>query len=100
MKSISDSTIELLRLLKIPFETLGTDEGCCGSILLRTGQPGDARRLAMENIALIKSKGYPEVVTSCAGCFKTMSSEYSLFVRDIPFKIYHISQLLVERQMI
>jgi heterodisulfide reductase subunit D len=97
MKNISDSTMELLRLLNIPFETLGPDEGCCGSILLRTGQPEDARRLAIENIALIKSKGYQEVVTSCPGCFKTMSSEYSLFFRDIPFKAYHISQLLVER---
>ncbi|MDD1775829.1 MAG: hypothetical protein LUP94_00575 [Candidatus Methanomethylicus sp.] len=98
VKSISDSTMKLLRLLQIPFDTLGEEEGCCGSILLRTGQIDDAKRLAIKNLAIIKSRGYDTVVMSCPGCFKTISTEYAQFVGNLPFRVYHISQFLLEKQ--
>ena len=97
LKNISNSTMKLLRLLKVPFDTLGFDEGCCGSILLRIGQPEDAKSLAKINIETIKSRGYHEVVTSCPGCLRTMSSEYPKMVGTTPFKVRHISQFLIEK---
>jgi len=94
-KNIADSTEELLRRLRIDYETLD-DEGCCGSVLLRTGQVEDARTVAKRTADQIKSKGYREVVTSCPGCFRTMSNEYHVLVGDMPFRIRHISQFLYD----
>jgi Fe-S oxidoreductase len=95
MKGISDSTMELLRLLNVPFDTLGPDEGCCGSILIRTGQFEDAEAQAKRNIEIINARGYREVVTSCPGCFRTMSSEYTKLAQRLP-RVRHISQFLME----
>lgn len=94
-KNISDATEELLRQLGIDYETL-EDEGCCGSVLLRTGQVDDARIVANMTVGQIKSKGFTEVVTSCPGCFRTMSSEYQELLGEVPFKVRHISQLLFD----
>jgi Fe-S oxidoreductase len=96
-KSISDCTQELLDLLKIDYDTLGDDEGCCGSVLLRTGQVDDARRVAAATSEKIKSGGYTEIVTSCPGCYKTMSHEYpQMLVGGMTFRVRHISQFLFE----
>jgi heterodisulfide reductase subunit D len=94
-KHIADSTEELLRRLGIDYETL-EDEGCCGSVLLRTGQVDDAYTVAKMTADQIRSRGFTEVVTSCPGCFRTMSSEYHELVGDVPFKVRHISQFLFD----
>ena len=78
-KHISDATEELLRRLGIDYETLD-DEGCCGSVLLRTGQVDDAHTVARMTADQIRSGGFTEVVTSCPGCFRTMSSSWSAFL--------------------
>jgi heterodisulfide reductase subunit D len=95
---IADATEDLLRRLEIDYETLGDDEGCCGSILLRTGQVEDAKIVAGRTVDMIVSKGYTDVVTSCPGCFKTMSEEYKKAFGSVPFRVRHISQLLYENR--
>ena len=96
VKSIADATEYLLDLLKVDYDTLN-NEGCCGSVLLRTGQTDAARATANLTAEKIISKGYTEVVTSCPGCYRTMSSEYpQLVVGGIPFRVRHISQFLFE----
>ncbi len=98
MTGIADSTEALMRLMKVDYETLGSDEGCCGSVLLRTGHDEAARCTAILNAKKISGRGYSEVVTSCPGCFKTMSSEYPRLLGDAPFKVRHISLFLYERR--
>ncbi|MBC7126999.1 MAG: hypothetical protein H5T32_02115 [Candidatus Methanosuratus sp.] len=100
-KEIADSTEELLRRMGVAFGTLGAKEGCCGSVLLRTGETEAARRVASEAVGRIASGGYSEVVTACPGCFRTMASEYPALVgggSNLPFRVRHISQFLVERK--
>jgi Fe-S oxidoreductase len=94
-KHISDATEELLHRLGIDYETLD-DERCCGSVLLRTGQVDDAHTVARMTADQIKSGGFTDVVTSCPGCFRTMSSEYHELLGEVPFKVRHISQLLFD----
>ncbi len=94
-KSIADATAELLRRLGIPFEEL-EDEGCCGSVLLRTGFTADAGKVVRETAGRISSKNISEVVTGCPGCYRTMSSEYPLALGSAPFRVRHISQILYD----
>jgi len=98
MKSIADSTEALLGLLGVDYDTLGGEEGCCGSVLLRTGQYDAARSIAILNADRISSLGYSEIVTSCPGCFKTMSSEYPAIIGRVPFRVMHVSQFLYGRR--
>ncbi|MCQ5377072.1 MAG: heterodisulfide reductase-related iron-sulfur binding cluster [Candidatus Methanomethylicia archaeon] len=97
VKGIADSTMELLDLMGIRYDTLGGDEGCCGSILLRTGYPEEAKKLVRLNISQIGDAGYTKMVTSCPGCYRTFASEYpKMIAADLPFNVQHISQLLSE----
>lgn len=98
MTGIADSTEALLKLMNVNYDTLGAGEGCCGSVLLRTGHDEAARSTAALNAEKIAGRGYTEVVTSCPGCFKTMSSEYPRLLGSAPFKVRHISMFLHERR--
>lgn len=52
------------------------DERCCGSPLLRLGEMPSK---AMEaNVKQIKEIGAKTIVTSCAGCYKTLRNDYAL----------------------
>ncbi|MEJ5292699.1 MAG: (Fe-S)-binding protein [Candidatus Methanosuratincola sp.] len=97
-RSISDSTMELFRRMGVEFETLGEKEGCCGSVLLRTGHVGAAKKVAEATVGRISSRGFREVVTACPGCFRTMTSEYPVLLGGVPFRVRHISQFLVEKR--
>lgn len=97
VKSIADSTEMLLSKMGVDFETLGEGEGCCGSVLKRTGQADDALAVAKETVKRVGSRGFKEVVTSCPGCYRTMAKEYEEFFGETPFKVEHISQFLRKR---
>jgi Fe-S oxidoreductase len=93
-KSIIEAVEKILSYLNINYITL-EDEGCCGSILYRTGQIKDAIKISEKNIEKLKSLGVREIITSCPGCFRTISKDYSNYY-DIPFKVYHFSQFLLK----
>ncbi|MEM3039665.1 MAG: heterodisulfide reductase-related iron-sulfur binding cluster [Candidatus Methanomethylicaceae archaeon] len=95
-RSIADSIERLLNLLNVDYTTLGEDEGCCGSVLYRTGQTADALLVSKRTLERLSSLGVKEVVTGCPGCFRTMSLDYANFFRNVPFKVRHISQFLFD----
>ncbi|MGQ9759279.1 MAG: (Fe-S)-binding protein [Candidatus Methanomethylicaceae archaeon] len=95
-KSIADSIERILSLMKVEYITLGDDEGCCGSILYRTGQIADAVHVSNITVAKIRSLGVSEVVTGCPGCFRAMSQDYKNTLREVPFRVRHISQVLFD----
>jgi Fe-S oxidoreductase len=74
--SIVKSTIELLKKAGVDFKMLGDKEWCCGSVLLRTGNKELAREVAEHNIKEFKNSGIDTIVTSCAGCYKTLKLDY------------------------
>ncbi|MEM1573331.1 MAG: heterodisulfide reductase-related iron-sulfur binding cluster [Candidatus Methanomethylicaceae archaeon] len=90
-KKIANSIEELLLKMKINYLKLN-DEGCCGSILYRTGQIEDAIKVSRKTMNKIYSINVEEVITGCPGCFRTMSKDYENF----NVKIYHISQFLLK----
>lgn len=90
-KKIAKAVEELLLRMKVDYLKLD-DEGCCGSILYRTGQIEEAVRISKSTMSKIHSTGAEEVITSCPGCFRTMSKDYENF----NVKVYHISQFLLK----
>ncbi|TFG31169.1 (Fe-S)-binding protein [Candidatus Thorarchaeota archaeon] len=92
--AIRDATISVLKKAGVDFTVV--DEYCCSSPLIRTGQLEQVRALAEHNQAMIKAAGAAKVLTSCAGCFRTLSKDYEKLgvLQDI--EVVHISQFIDE----
>ena len=75
VKQVAINTINILETLNIDYGVLGKDEKCCGSVLLRMGDP-EYKRLFSENIDQFNSLGIDTLISSCSGCFKTIMQDY------------------------
>lgn len=100
--NLAVSTARVLNKLGVEFCTLGEEEACCGSVLVRTGQYHKeefiAKRLAQSNVEKIKEKGAKIVLYACAGCFRASLIDWPRLLGDeTPFKVMHVSQFLAEK---
>lgn len=96
--NIRDMALDTARVLgkaNIDFGTLENDEGCCGSTLLRTGLLESARKLAQKNIEMFEKASPSVIVTSCAGCYKTIRQDYPK-VGKVNARVVHITQFVNE----
>jgi Fe-S oxidoreductase len=66
------ASAKLLQKAGIEFSTMGQDEPCCGSTLLRVGQTQAFNELSEENVKKFKSLGVKKIVTACPGCYTTL----------------------------
>lgn len=81
---IADATEKLLKLADVDYHILD-DEKCCGSVLLRTGFEKEAKKQIAKNTEVF---GDETILTSCAGCYKTLLQDYE------GLDVIHISELL------
>jgi heterodisulfide reductase subunit D len=76
-KAVALATVKLLKNLKVDF-TVAEDEWCCASPLLRTGQYDLASEFVQHNKELPDKYGASAFITTCAGCYRTMSRDYQM----------------------
>jgi heterodisulfide reductase subunit D len=88
IRQVAVNTVRLLQSCGVDFGILGTREKCCGSVLLRVGDP-EYLRLARENIEMFNGLGIRTLVTSCAGCYKTISQDYPK-AGQMNFEVLHM----------
>jgi len=74
-QNVAIATTEILNALNVNFKILD-DEGCCGSPVYMTGQTEKAKKLAERNINYFKEAGIEKIITSCAGCYRTLKVTY------------------------
>ena len=74
-QNVAIATAEILNALNVDFKIL-TDEECCGSPVYMTGQVEKAKELAEKNINIFKDAGIEQIITSCAGCYRTLKDTY------------------------
>lgn len=92
VKQVAVSTLNILEMLGVDYGILGKDEKCCGSVLLRMGDQ-EFERLASENIKTFNELGITTLISSCAGCFKTIKQDYPKVGR-LNFEVLHTVQFL------
>jgi len=97
LQHVARNTASLLIRAGVDFGILGDEEVCCGSVLLRVGERALASDLASRNLEIFRELGAKTIITSCAGCFKTLSQDYPAF-GHIPARILHSSSLLMDLQ--
>ena len=94
---IARSTARILSAAKADFMVM-EDEPCCGHFLFITGQIEKARKLAEENLKLLRDSGAKTVVFSCAHGYKTVKVDYpkllGLSTSDLGFEVKHITELV------
>lgn len=92
VKEVAINTINILQHLDIKFGILGTEEKCCGSVLLRIGDH-EFERLAAYNVKLFNALNIKMLVTSCAGCYRTIATDY-VKVGELNMEVLHTCQLI------
>jgi heterodisulfide reductase subunit D len=92
VKQIAISTLNILESLGVDYGCLGGEEKCCGSVLLRMGDP-EFERIAGDNIRQLNSLGIQTLVSSCSGCFKTIKEDYPK-VGKLNFEVLHTVEFL------
>lgn len=91
-QQLRDATLRILKKIGLDFTLV--DEHCCTSPMLRTGQVDMASEFMNYNIAQINNAGAKKVITSCAGCYRTLLKDYKKFGKDLGFEVYHTGQVI------
>jgi heterodisulfide reductase subunit D len=93
-QNIAIATAEILNSLEIDFKIL-EKEGCCGSPAYMTGQTEKAAELAKMNVDNFKENGIEAIITSCAGCYRTLKDTYpNKFRLDHGIEIRHLPEFI------
>jgi len=92
VKEVGINTINILDALGLKFGILGKEEKCCGSVLLRIGDY-EFERLSEYNIRLFNSLNVKMLITSCAGCFRTIKEDYKKMGK-LNMEVLHTAELL------
>lgn len=88
--NIENATKYILDKAGIDYHTIDNEE-CCGSILLRSGFYDGATEQMKRTYNDIKDEDL--ILTSCAGCYKTLNDDYKEIL-GYDLNVIHISQLL------
>lgn len=87
LKKIPDATEKLLKKAGVNYKKLD-NEGCCGSVLLRTGFQEDALEIMHDTFNDLKGE---KVLVSCAGCYRTFKLDYPELLGE-EVEVIHTSQ--------
>jgi heterodisulfide reductase subunit D len=91
-KQIAKATQQILDRLGVNYTVL-TDEACCGSPMIRTGQVAVAKKVIEKNMKLFKP--YKQVLFSCAGCYRTFRVDYPKITGNkLPFETKHTMEFV------
>lgn len=92
IQTVAINTAEILKKLGIDFSVFGENEVCCGSVAMRTGDRNAFEAVAKKNIELFKKSGIKKIITSCAGCYRTLKKDYGERLENI--EILHTVEFL------
>lgn len=98
LQNLAKATANALTKLGIEFTIAGKNEYCCGSPFLRTGQRDIFEKLFEKNMRYWEKSGIERIITSCPGCYKTISQDYPKIAREKGYEfnieVVHIVSIL------
>jgi Fe-S oxidoreductase len=103
MQHIPQAGAIVLSRAGVKMNCLGEKEYCCSSPLLRTGNPSLSLECAENVVEKADGVGAKDMVMTCSGCFKTVSTDFGRFYSKVGQNVYHFSQyvenLINERKL-
>ncbi|AIZ57268.1 CoB--CoM heterodisulfide reductase iron-sulfur subunit D [Candidatus Methanoplasma termitum] len=86
--------VQVLARAGVTINTLGPEEYCCTSPLLRTGINKYSLDCAQHTVERADGIGAKDMVMTCSGCYKTVSTDFGKFYAKAGQNVYHISQYI------
>lgn len=96
IETVAVNTAKVLNKLGVEFGILGEHEVCCGSVGKRTGDLKAFYSVRDKNLELFKKAGVKKIITSCAGCFKTLKNDYAEELKNLGIEVVHSVEFLLE----
>lgn len=93
--AIVNTTLAVLNKLNIT-PVLLPDEVCCGHDMLWLGDVEYFKKLALQNIEMIKKVSPKTIIFSCPECYRTFKIDYTTYFGDLwaDTELLHISEFL------
>jgi len=95
--------VRVLARAGVKINTLGPEEWCCSSPLIRTGNQKYSLECAEHVVEGADGMGAKDMVMTCSGCYKTVSSDFGKFYAKAGQNVYHLSQyvekLIAEKKL-
>ncbi|MCQ2069515.1 MAG: (Fe-S)-binding protein [archaeon] len=102
-QAIPQTGVRVLNRAGVKMNTLGSDEWCCTSPLLRTGNTSLTLECAEHVVEKADAIGAKDMVMTCSGCYKTISSDFGVYYAKVGQNVYHFTQyaekLIKERKL-
>ena len=95
LNNISSTFLEIANKSGIKL-SISPEEWCCGSVNLRTGAEDIFKDLAVHNFTVFKDSEVDKIVTTCAGCYKTLKNDYPKYIEDWDFEVLHSIEMIDE----
>jgi len=92
MQGIPKAAVKVLDRAGVSLNCLGENEVCCTSPLLRTGLDLQTLEAAKETVTKADGIGAKDMIMSCSGCYKTVSSNFVEYYGKPGQNVYHITQ--------
>lgn len=91
---LCQSFLNIMEAARQNFAILHPQEWCCGSVFLRTGVWDLAEELAKHNLEALKKSGAKQVVTHCAGCYRTLKLDYPELLGELPIEVVNTVEVV------
>jgi glycolate oxidase len=78
----------------VDFTSLGSKEYCCGYISFLVGDEKEFENCIDKNLGFFKERGFKEIVTTCAGCYRTFKDLYPKHRSLDGIQVYHFAEYL------
>jgi len=96
IQSVAISTAKVLHKLGVDFAVFGDQEVCCGSVAKRTGDLNAFNSVVLKNYELFRNSGIKKIITSCAGCYRTLKVDYKDYLDELNIEVLHTIEFLNE----
>lgn len=95
IREVAVATAKILHKLNVDFSIFGESEVCCGSVAMRTGDRKAFDKVASKNTELFEKSGVKTIITSCAGCYRTLKLDYAQYFKDLNIEVLHTIEFLI-----
>ncbi len=91
---IVPSVMKLMDQAGIKYGTMGDKENCCGYLAYLVGSMADFQKAMETNLALWEKSSPENLVTTCAGCYKTIKELYPKHTQHVIPKTLHLVEYM------
>jgi len=94
IQSVALNTVKVLKKMNVDFAVLGEHEVCCGSVAMRTGDRRAFNSVSSKNREIFEKCGIKTIITSCAGCYRTLKIDYADILKELEIEILHTIEFI------